>query len=389
MKKIIVVTPRFPYPVVGGDKLRIFNICKEISKKHSLTLVSLVENKKDLCWEGKSDDVFDAIHCVYMPKIQSLVQVALEFCLGRLPLQVAYYSSRKMKKIMEEELPKNDVAICHLVRTSEYIREFEGMKILEMTDAISMNYERVKRKKGRKTFREYIYGAEFERLLNYELKVVDLMDHTYLVSDFDKKYLEEKSEVLPSHKISVCGNGVEFEKIKFNYEPDSKTIIFIGNMESAQNIDAVNFFIKDVFPYILESVPDARFKILGKIKNNSWQNEKSVDVIGCFDSLNEVAAGASVGVCPMRIGAGVQNKILEYMSLGVPSVVSELGAEGLHARDGEELYITSNPNKMAECIIKILNNPSSHRVMSQKARCYVENQHSWSKCLESFSLILD
>ncbi|EPJ5086310.1 glycosyl transferase family 1, partial [Escherichia coli] len=50
MKKILVLTPRFPYPVIGGDRLRIYKICEELSKRYSLTLLSLCENNDEMSY---------------------------------------------------------------------------------------------------------------------------------------------------------------------------------------------------------------------------------------------------------------------------------------------------------------------------------------------------
>ena len=70
MKKILVLTPRFPFPVIGGDRLRIYKICQELSKHYELTLLSLCETRKELTMEV-DDKVFKNIYRVYLSRLQS------------------------------------------------------------------------------------------------------------------------------------------------------------------------------------------------------------------------------------------------------------------------------------------------------------------------------
>ncbi len=73
--KILILTPRFPYPVVGGDRLRIYRICKELSKYYTLDLLSLCDSIEDLNFIVKNDHVFDKIFRIYHPKIKSYFNV--------------------------------------------------------------------------------------------------------------------------------------------------------------------------------------------------------------------------------------------------------------------------------------------------------------------------
>lgn len=78
-KRILVLTPRYPFPVVGGDRLRIYKICKELSKNYNLTLLSLCDKKEELDYEY-DEQVFCSVHRVYLPKIRSLINVVFHYC---------------------------------------------------------------------------------------------------------------------------------------------------------------------------------------------------------------------------------------------------------------------------------------------------------------------
>lgn len=96
-KNILITTPRFPYPVIGGDRLRIYYICKELAKDYDLTLLSLCETQEEMQMPIPDDGVFAKVERVLLPKWKSYLN-----CLFTLPtktpLQVAYYSSAEFKK---------------------------------------------------------------------------------------------------------------------------------------------------------------------------------------------------------------------------------------------------------------------------------------------------
>lgn len=379
MKKILVVCPRFPYPVVGGDKLRIYNMCRVLAMEHQVTLVSFCESKEELFYSIPDDGVFKEVHRVFLPKWKSWLNT-LRALFARYSLQVAYYDSPAMSSKVNDLLSDCDIVIAHLIRTASYVYNADKYKILEMTDAISLNYERVRQIAKNRNLRSVIYGLEVERLKQFEQEMISCFDRTILVSDVDREYLSRRVSANDAKKIMVCSNGVDVDALPYNFFPDGKTIVFIGNMVTLQNLDAAEYFSSEIFPRILIKHPDAIFKIVGKINQadmKRFQAIPSVSVTGAVASIADTVAGASVGVCPMRLGAGIQNKILEYMALGIPAVISSMGFEGLQVEPGRDVIVADEPELVANSIVKILENPLKFEPMAFAARKYVEQNHSW------------
>src|SRR2546427_12783418 len=134
--RILVVTPRLPYPVIGGDRLRIYQICKALSKYHDITLISLCESRQELEISLPSDGVFKRVRRVYLAPWRSRSNALLALFSG-VPLQDAYYQSREMDAVVTEEIPHHDLALAHLVRTEHYIHDKGIPTFVELTDAIS------------------------------------------------------------------------------------------------------------------------------------------------------------------------------------------------------------------------------------------------------------
>lgn len=374
-KKLLILTPRYPYPVIGGDRLRIYYLCRELAQSFSLTLLSMCDCREELESPLPDDGVFDRIERVYLPKWRSYLNVILALPTS-IPLQVAYYRNKYFASRLQLLLPEHEAVLAHLIRTGDYVQNVAKPRILEMTDAISLNYCRLKQSSVNKSLKSYVYTLEADRLLRYEKNILTKFDLVSLVSDTDRLFLVEGRS---ANNVLVCSNGVDLRL--FPFEPDYRypVIVFIGNMTTLQNLDACHYFIDEVMPLLLNLRPYI-FRIVGKIQPKDAKRLSSfanVEVTGKVDDISTAVKGASVAICPMRIAAGVQNKILEYMALGLPTVTSSIGFEGLEAQAGEDLLIADEPAEYVMSIEKIIGNVDFAKNLARRARLYVERDHSW------------
>lgn len=376
MKKILVLTPRFPYPVIGGDRLRIYELCKELSKKYSLTLVSLCESDDDIL-HNVDDNVFDTIHRIIQPKYKSYLNCLLSLPTNK-PLQVAYYESKEFKLLVDKLAPKHDLILPHLIRMANYAKDQSIPKVLEMTDAISMNYDRVLKTDNNAGIKGLIYKIEASRLNKYEKSIVKHFDCNVLVSSFDRDFLFEQNSQ-EYKKTLVCSNGVDLSKFTYNFCKGGKQLIFIGNMFSAQNFDAAYWFAQNVLPQ-LRKYSDYTFKVIGRIKDDDAKKLLMFDgviVTGAVESVVKEAEGALAGICSVRLAAGVQNKILEYMALGIPSITTATGLEGLEAIPEKDILVADTIEEFVTCILKLDKDMIYSENIAKNALVYVQNNHSW------------
>lgn len=376
-KRLLVLTPRFPYPVIGGDRLRIYEVCKVLSCHFKLTLLSLCETPEEMAFDVPADGVFNRVERVLLPRWRSYFNV-LKALPGAEPLQVAYYKSREFQMAVDRLLGDNDGALAHLIRVGEYLRSSELPTVLEMTDAISLNYERVRRKGGKRGLRELIYRLEADRLLVYERKIVHEFDTAVLVSETDKSFLF--GDAL-SDEVLVCSNGVDLAELPYRWPREKgQVIVFIGNMSSVQNLDACFYFASEALPLIRRQTR-AIFRVVGRISEKdakSLRGLEGVEVTGPVPNIADAVADARLGVCPVRIGAGVQNKVLEYMALGLPTITSKIGLEGFNALPGRDLLVANSPEEFAVKVLELFDNLSLAESLARSGRAYVEQNHVWA-----------
>jgi glycosyltransferase involved in cell wall biosynthesis len=381
--RLLILTPRYPYPVIGGDRLRIYFICKVLSAHFRLTLLSLCESDAEMTSALPADAIFERIERFYLSKWRSRLNSLLALP-TRTPLQNAYYRSSEFSKRIQALAPEHDGVLAHLIRTGDAIRDLPVPKFLEMTDAISLNYARVGREpRGARGLRSQVYRIERERLEAYERTVVDDFDHSFLVSSVDREFLFGKN-LARLARVTVASNGVDVSSLPYHFSLAASDLVFIGNMTTLQNLDAVRYMAREILPLVRRQRPEVRLRVIGRIGPNERAQLKHVDgvvVTGQVDSVAAAAHGGAIGVCPMRLGAGVQNKVLEYMALGLPTVSTSIGLEGFHARDGVELAVADDPASYANRILHLLEDRAAAGAMARAARAYVELHHSWEAVL--------
>lgn len=386
--KILVITPRLPIPPIGGDKLRIYNQCKLLSKSHKISLISLHDNSIS-SKPPKNKEFFEDIWIINQSKWNKLFYSFLALLSGK-PIQIGFFYNPRLKKFISKYGEEFDILICHLIRTAEYAQYFKGIKYLEMTDALSLTYKRSSKISVIGNLKSLAYFIERSRVRRYELNIIDQFTKSFVVSEIDKNYLSNQSGNSRG-EIIVAGNGINIKKYPFQYQSINKDqklrIVFVGMMNTLQNFDAARWFATEILPSILLQ-KDVVFEIYGKISNKTRSilaNHKGVQVKGEFKNISIALKGAHIGICPMRIGAGVQNKILEYMALGIPTITTSIGLEGINAKPEFDLLVADTPEDFYKKINELINNPILAKKLARNSRNLIETNFSWEKQLIPFT----
>jgi glycosyltransferase involved in cell wall biosynthesis len=375
MKKILVLTSRYPYPVIGGDRLRIYHLCKALSQKFHLTLASLCERPTELR-HRPTDRVFSEIHRVHLPRWKSYRNV-LRALSSECPLQLAYYESPEYRRLVERLLPSHDLVLAHLIRTAQFVPPDADIdRILEMTDAISMNYARMQSVPENYSWKKQLYEFERERVATYERQVVDQFHKTWLVSGVDAGFLGDRRP-----GIEVIPNGVDRSRLPLLNGGNGDTIAFIGNMVSAQNQDACYYFADRILPLIRRHA-DIRLRVIGNCRGrvrNRLEHFAAVEVTGMFDRIEPHLSGVFAGICSVRAAAGIQNKVLEYLAMGLPCVTTPEGAEGLDVRHGQHLLIYHSPEEAAEQVLALHRRRGLRQRLGNAGAELIAARHDWSQ----------
>jgi len=366
---------------VGGDRLRTFQVVKHLSRRHRVTIASFVEHAQEADAAAPYRDLYERLIPVVLPKEQSHLN-----CLRGLassdPLQVHYYASSAMRAAVRGELAtgRYDAVFCHLIRMAQYLPDDPGVrKVLDFCDAISLLHARSSPLRHGVGWSSLVNAVEARRVGPYERSCLHRADVSIFISAVDADYFQRAGA---KGRIGVMSNGVDIDAFPFHDGArDENRIVFVGNMRTFPNTDAVVYFVEEVLPLIRVARPETTFYIVGNEPPRRVQklhDGEHVIVTGRVDSVVPYLAGAAVAVAPMRAAVGIQNKILESLAIGTPVVTTHMGAEGL---DPDLLAVADSPQAFARATLELMQNETRRRERSRAGRAYVETHCSWDQAL--------
>jgi polysaccharide biosynthesis protein PslH len=375
--KIFVLLSRFPYPLDKGDKLRAFNQIKELSKNHEIVLCAI----SDTPITQQSSDMLKK-YCKHVEILRLsysgiLVNVLKSFFNGK-PLQTGYFFQEKLKKQIQNLIASHqpDHIYCQLLRTAEYVKELNIPKTIDYMDALSMGMSR-RISKGSLLLKP-VLALEATRLKAFETEIFSAFNNKVIISDQDKFHILHPL----NSDIQVIPNGVDIDFFKPGNNPEKDfDLVFTGNMNYPPNIESAEYLANDIFPLILKKIPDAKLLISGANPSKRVKALASDNIVvsGWVDDIRKSYSRSKIFIAPMRIGSGLQNKLLEAMAMKIPCITSDLANNALEAKPEEEILIGTDTADFADKAIELIRNEKFRVDLAEKAYKFVINKYNWER----------
>lgn len=375
---IFVVLPRFPYPLEKGDKLRAFHQIEYLSKNNDVYLfcVSHVDVPQE--WVDKLKPFCKEIRIAHPCRLVSYKNVVRNFLRSK-SLQLGYWDSTKARRMCKDFIQQvqPDVIYNQMVRTIHLVARHSQPKVMDFQDALSMNTER-RMDSVRQGFWHWVLHFEFKMLRSTEYNAFKIFDDLVIISETDADAIPHRK----SGEIKIVPNGVDFDY--FCPMPDVKKdfdIVFCGNMQYGPNVNAAQYLVRKVMPIVWRQMPQARLLIAGASPKSQVRQLAStnVTVSGWVDDIRLSYASSKVFAAPMNMGSGLQNKLLEAMSMGIPCVSSSIANSALGATPGEHILVGDDPQTFADHILSLLTNQAKSDKMAAAGHQYVKDHFEWSR----------
>jgi len=374
--KILILISRVPYPTEKGDKLRAFNHLRFLSQNNELILCALNNTRIHPDALQKLQPYCSQIHVVRLRWWEVITGLIWAFFTGK-PMQVGYFYSffarQKVQKLINEAAP--DHIFCQLLRTAEYVRKLKKPKTLDYQDIFSAGYKRMAEQSN--FLMKFFFMVESKRLARYEKSVFDDFNNKTIISVPDRDLIQHPDK----DEIVVIPNGVDFEYFSPAHQINEVDIVFTGNMHYPPNVDAACFLVKEILPLVRESHPYVKVLLAGANPHPRVLSLRSdsVSVSGWVDDIRKSYASSRIFIAPMQIGTGLQNKLLEAMSMGLPCITSHLANSALGATEGTEILVGYSPAEYAAHITRLINDPVFAGTIAAQGRQFVLRTYDWNK----------
>tara|TARA_B100001094_G_scaffold327650_1_gene386341 strand:- start:1396 stop:2559 length:1164 start_codon:yes stop_codon:yes gene_type:complete len=384
--KLIYLTSRFPYPINKGDKLRSYHQIKELSKQNDIYLISLSETKIPKSSIDELDKYCKSVHIYHISLINRFFNLFKTFINNR-PFQVNYFYNYKIQKKINSNIYNinPDHIFCQLVRTALYVKDEHSVpKTLDYMDALSKGLER--RIKISKFWQKPFVKMEWQRMKRFENLAFEFFNNHIIISSSDRNEIAH----INNKNIEIIPNGIDtnyFQKIKTKKIYD---LIFIGNLSYVPNIEAAKYISKSILPLLKEKIPNIKILISGSnpSKKVLRLSNDNIEVSGWVDDIRETYCTGKIFFAPMSLGSGLQNKLLEAMSLGIPCITSNLCNKSLGGTHMKNIIIGNNSEQYISQILNILGKPKLMIEIGKNGSKYVNTKFSWENSNKTLTRIL-
>ena len=395
--KVLYVTPYMPSRI----RTRPYHLIKAlVHQGHDVTLLSLTgtseqeqSQTKEIRGWGVNVETFS------VSRTRSLLNSLLALP-TREPLQARYaYHPRIAHRIRElTRAHEFDVAHIEHLRASRLVKAVQDTpKVYDSVDCISALFAQAARSSSQMRSR-ILAMLDLSRTRRYEANLQTWYDHVVITSQRDRQAMSELAREYLSPSVDPCPitvvtNGVDLEYFQASLAPrEDKTLAFTGKMSYHANVAAVMYFVEEVLPLLWSEIPDVRFEIVGKDPPDQVRRlarDDRITVTGYVSDLRPYLARATAAVCPVQYAVGVQNKVLEAMAMGTPTISMSAGCAALDITSGKEAMVADTAAEMADAVRQVISDHELARTLAMNGRQYVQEHHSWEKSARALTGIYE
>lgn len=397
---LLYLCHRIPFPPNKGDKIRSFNILKKLSENYDIHLGCFIDDPFDKKYAGDLIKHCCTVFYLDQNKIMAKVKGLKAFVTNK-PITLPYYFDKRMREWVNTMITQHRINKVFVFSSSmaqycqneinshNVVVDFSTLiRVIDFVDVDSDKWRQYAESK--KGLAKWAFNREHRLLAKVENEICQQFDYSLFVSSDEAELFRQRQPRERQNKVYGVLNGVDttfFDPLaKFSDEalvPKVDFIAFTGAMDYWANIDAVLWFVEKIWPTILLKKPQAQFIIVGGNPSadvKKLARQQGVIVTGRVNDIRPFITKAQCVVAPIRIARGIQNKVLEAMSLNKAIILTSMAMEGINAPDSDGIHILDEPHSFAEQCIAYL---SDKKAKEKNNREWILTQFTWKQTLQS------
>jgi glycosyltransferase involved in cell wall biosynthesis len=379
---VLMLTQVLPYPPDSGPKIKTYNVIKYLAQRHRITLVSFVRGDQSE-HVRHLERYCQAVYTVPMQRsaIRDAWYMGLSF-FARQPFMMLRDDRKPMRDLIDRLSAEHHFDVVHAdqLNMGQYARRVPGaFKILDEHNALWLLYKRLWETMSPGP-QKLLLGRDWRRIKTYEGRLVRQFDAVLAVSHEDKVALQEAAgQPVEIVVIPIAIDTDQVTVVKRETEP--RHILHIGTMYWPPNIDAVNWFVRHVYPLIRQERPDVQFDVVGSrppaellALNDAGLG---INVTGYVQDPTPYQRRAAVMVVPLLAGGGMRVKILNALAEGIPIVSTTLGYEGISVAPGKDILVGDTPEEFVTAVLSLLNDVDLANQIAARGRQTVVEKYDY------------
>ena len=378
--KILMLTPYLPFPLMSGGQTRSYNLIKNLSKKHDITLFSLIKNDQEKKYISELKKYCKKVFVFNRSKTPWTLRNILHTGFSPYPFLVIRNLAPDEKLAVKKELEveKYDIIHAETFYVMPHIPD-TNVPILLVEQTIEYLVYKHYVKNQAPLWAKIPFSIDVMKLKFWETHFWKQANRVVAMSESDKK---EMLSLAPKLNIDIVPNGIDIDY--FSALPRNEItpkVLYVGNFKWIQNVEAANILINEVWPKIKKEIKNVKLWIVGMNITDKLKEHASddIEISEALPDIREAYSRASVLVAPIKGPGGTRLKILEAMASALPVVTTSVGAEGLGVINGKEALISDQLNEVSKNAIKVLKNKNLSKSLGLYGKKFVESKYTWDK----------
>lgn len=390
---IAIAYSRLPLPMTRADQMTVAHLISFLAARgHSVDFYAL-DNGEEISADHRAwiEDVCRKVQIFPHGPVRRLTGVLRGLVRG-LPLQVGWFSNAAQNRALRAGLNDVDIGYSYYIRSAETMRGFgrsanrsDGpVTFLAMQLSQALNTRRMAQH-YRNLKEKLLYAVETRLVRNYEPRVWSDFTRTVLIGqqDVDEIASACRDRGLPEIDNVVFGpHGVDVDRFAPRTDIDEEpfTLVFNGVLRTYTNVHAIVWFAENVWPLVRAGEQRAKLLLVGRDPRPeviALGEREGVTVTGEVPDPADYIARAAVCINPVQVGAGMQNKLIEFMAMRKAVVATTVANEGIRATPGDHLVIADDAPAFADAVLALLADPARRESLAEAARAYILESWTW------------
>lgn len=391
---LLFLCHRIPFPPNKGDKIRSFNMLKALSRDFDIYLGAFVDDPFDWQYTEKLDQYCAGKLLLNQNKLWSKIKGLTGFLTGN-AISIPYYHDSKMRQWVNQTLVEHKIKNVFVYSSvmAQYVNHLSSDDVRCVVDFVDVDSDKWRQyAEGKSGIASWFFGREHKTLQQFENQTAKHACHSLFVSPQEAQLFKQQVPVDIHHLVMGMLNGVD---TKF-FDPDAEfdavaaeaiDAVFTGAMDYWANVDAVLWFVKNVWPLVRKHKLNAKFYIVGgnpTAEVLALDNNSGITVTGRVKDVRPFIKQSHVCVAPLQIARGIQNKVLEAMSMAKPTVATSMAIEGIDT-DTQHVKVTDDPELFSQLVIEYMEG----NVIAGESRQWILDNLQWKATLAGLPQLFD
>lgn len=294
-----------------------------------------------------------------------------------------FYSSEFASKIKEQlELNPFGLVVLDSIFVLPYlsiIRNYSTAKVFVRTHNVEHQLWQQQIKLENNFFKKWMLKKLVRDLKKFEISNLKLVDGILCISQSDQEIFSKLGIQTPMITLPI---SMKERENKVDYS--KKSLFFIGAMNWLPNQHAVEWLMNSIFPAIQAKFPAVELHIAGSFSETIQTKNPTIHFHGKVADASLFMRNHGVLIAPFKSGSGVRVKLLEAMNLGVPTLSTTLGFQGIPIESGTHGFCVDTEKEMIETAVFLLENEEKRREIGQNARIFAQQNYSIHAIKEQF-----